>query len=82
VRIVSHLTVAVVAFLVGLGVGYLLWGLHADSLANDLRAARADCEQRVGDAQRRAREAEDRVQQEIAARRAIEDALNRVSPQK
>jgi C4-dicarboxylate-specific signal transduction histidine kinase len=74
--------VVVLAFLVGLGAGYLLWGTRAASLVEDLRVARADCEQRVSDAQRRAKAAEDRVQQEIAARRVIEDALNRVSPQK
>jgi C4-dicarboxylate-specific signal transduction histidine kinase len=82
VRIVPHVVVAVLAFLVGLGVGYWQWGSQAVTLAEDLRVARAECEQRVSDAERRARAAEDRVQQEIRARRVVEDALHQVSPQK
>jgi hypothetical protein len=82
VRIVLQVVVPVMALLVGFGTGYLQWGSRSATLAEDLRVARAECEQRVADAERRARAAEDRVQQETRARQMVEDALHRVSPQK
>lgn len=81
-RIVTHGAAVVVALLIGLGVGYLLWGQRAATLEQTVQRERAECELRVAEATQRAQAAEQRVQQEIAARRVVEDALNKVTPQK
>lgn len=81
-RIVTHGVAAVVALLIGLGLGYILWVQKAADLEQAVKREQADCEVRVVDATRRAQAAEQRAQQEMAARRVVEDALNRISPQK
>jgi C4-dicarboxylate-specific signal transduction histidine kinase len=81
-RIVTHGVAAVAALLIGLGVGYILWAQKAADLEQAVRREQADCEVRVAEATRRAQTAEQRAQQEMAARRVVEDALHQASPQK
>ena len=81
-RIVTHGAAVVVALLIGLGGGYVLWGQSAADLKQAIRQEQAECEVRLAEATRRAQAAEQRVQQEMAARRVVEDALNKVTPQK
>jgi uncharacterized protein HemX len=81
-RMVTGGVAVIVALLIGLGVGYLLWGQRAADLKQAMRQQQADCEVRLAEATQRAQAAEQRVQQEMAARRVVEDALNKVAPQK
>ena len=81
-RIVTHGVAAVVAVLIGLGVGYILWAQKAADLEQAVRRERTDFEVRLAEATRRAQMAEERAQQEMAVRRVVEDALHRASPQK
>jgi len=81
-RTTSYGIIAVVIFLLGLGIGFFLWGLRSAELQRAVRRERAECEERVAEATRRAQAAEQRIEQEVRARRVVEDALNRVSPQK
>ena len=80
--IVTHGVAAIVALLVGLGGGYVFWGQRAADLSQAMRQQQADCEVRLAEATQRAQAAEQRIQQEMAARRVVEDALNKVAPQK
>jgi hypothetical protein len=81
-RFVSHGVVGVVAFLLGLFVGYLTWGTHAAQLAADIRNAKADCDQRVAAMEQRAKKAEEGLRQESKLRKVFEDKLEEVAPQK
>ncbi len=81
-RTASYGIIAVVVFLLGLGVGFLRWGLRSAELERTVRQEQADCEARVAEVTRRAQAAEQRIEQEVRARKVVEDALNRVSPQK
>jgi hypothetical protein len=71
-----------VAFLVGLAVGYVIWGTQATQLAADIRNARADCDQRLAAMEQRAKKAEEGLRQESKLRKVFEDKLEEVSPQK
>lgn len=81
-RIVTHGIVAVLAILIGLGVGYVLWGMRTADLNSQLQQQRSDYEFRLGEQERRAQAAEDRARQEAATRKVLEEELNRVRPQK
>lgn len=81
-RIVTHGVAAVLAFLIGLGAGYLLWGMRAGDLARQVQQQRSEYEYRLAEQERRARTAEDRARQEAEARKALEDELHRVRPLK
>ncbi len=81
-RIVTHAIVAVLAFLIGLGLGYSLWGLRAADLQRQIGQQRSECEYRIAEQERRARAAEESARQEAAARKVLEDELNRIHPQK
>lgn len=81
-RIVTHGVVAVLAFLLGLGVGYSLWGQRAADLTRQIQQQRTECEYRIAEQERRAAAAEDRARQEADARKLLEDELQRVHPQK
>jgi hypothetical protein len=81
-RIVTHGVVAVLAVLIGLGVGYLLWGVRVSDLSSQLRQQRSEYDYRIAEQERRARAAEDRARQEIETRRALEEELQKVHPQK
>lgn len=81
-RIVSHGVVAALALLIGLGVGYVLWGVRVSDLNSQLRQQRSEYDYRIGEQERRARAAEDRARQEIETRKVLEEELQRVHPQK
>lgn len=81
-RIVTHGVAAVLAFLIGLGVGYLLWGLRAADLTRQLQQQRSDYEYRIAEQQQRVRTAEDRARREAEARKVFEEELHRIRPLK
>lgn len=81
-RIVTHGAVAVIAFLIGLGLGYLLWGQRVTDLTRELQQQRSDCEYRIAEQERRAKAAEDRARQEAETRKVLEEELQKVHPQK
>jgi hypothetical protein len=82
VRIVTHGVAAVLALLVGLGLGYYLWGLRVMDLTSQLRQQQSECDFRVAEQERRAKAAEERARQEAEARKVFEEQLQRVHPQK
>lgn len=81
-RIVSHGVVAVLTLLIGLGVGYLIWGQQAADLSRQVQQVRSECEFRLSEAERRVKAAEDRARFEAATRKVLEDQLHRVRPLK
>ncbi|MGE5851442.1 MAG: hypothetical protein ACM362_15040 [Candidatus Methylomirabilota bacterium] len=81
-RIVTHAIVAVLAFLIGLGVGYYQWGMRAADLDRQVQQQRSDYEFRLSEQERRARAAEERARQEAEARKVLEDELHKVRPLK
>ena len=82
VRIVTHGVVAVLAFLIGLGVGYFLWGQRVTDLTRELQQQRSEYEYRIAEQERRAKSAEERARQEAEARKVFEEELHRVRPLK
>lgn len=81
-RIVTQGVVAALALLIGLGVGYLLWGVRVSDLNSQLRQQRSEYDYRIAEQERRARAAEDRARQEIETRKVLEEELQKVHPQK
>ncbi len=81
-RFIGHGVIGVVAFLLGLAIGYFLWGTQAAQLAADVRNAKVDCDQRVATMEQRAKKAEEALSQETKLRKVFEDRLEEVSPQK
>ena len=81
-RVLTHGVLAVLAFLIGLGLGYLLWGQRVTDLTRQLQQQRSECEYRISEQERRIKGAEERAQQEAEARKVLEDELDRVHPQK
>ncbi|MBI2164052.1 MAG: hypothetical protein HYU32_08000 [candidate division NC10 bacterium] len=81
-RIVTHGVAAVLAFLIGLGVGYYLWGLKAADLTGQIQQQRSEYEYRLGEQERRAKGAEERARQEAEARKVFEQELHKVRPLK
>jgi uncharacterized protein HemX len=78
----TYAVVAVVAVLIGLGIGYLQWGSQVGELKQQLQQQRADLNFRVAELEGRIKTAEDRARQEAAARKVLEDELHRVHPLK
>jgi uncharacterized protein HemX len=81
-RILTHAVAALAALLIGLGVGYYLWGLKAADLAGQLQQQRSEYEYRLSEQERRAKAAEEHARQETEARRVLESELHRVRPLK
>ncbi|MBI4419665.1 MAG: hypothetical protein HY560_02475 [Gemmatimonadetes bacterium] len=81
-RIVTHAVVAGLAFLIGLGIGYYLWGLRAADLDWQLQQQRSEYEYRLPEQERRARAAEVRARQETEARKVLEEELHKIRPLK
>lgn len=81
-RILTHGVTALLAILIGLGIGYYLWGMRAASVAEQLQQHRSEYEYRLSEQTKRAKEAEDRARQEGEARKVLEEQLNRLRPQK
>ena len=81
-RIVTHAVVAVLAFLIGLGVGYYQWGMRAADLDRKLQQQRSEYEFRLSEQEQRARTAEDRARREAEARKVFEEELHKIRPLK
>jgi hypothetical protein len=81
-RILTHAAAAVLALLIGLGGGYLLWGGRAADLARQIQQQRSEYEFRLSEQVQRAKAADDRARQEAEARKVLEEELHRVRPQK
>jgi len=81
-RIATHGVVAVLAVLIGIGIGYYLWGLQVTGLTGQLRQQRSEYEYRIAEQERRIQTAEERARQETETRKVFEGQLNRVQPQK
>lgn len=74
--------VAVVAVLVGLGIGYLQWGTQIADLNQKVQQQGLDLNYRVNEMDGRIKAAEERARQEAATRKVLEDELHRLRPQK
>ena len=81
-RIATYPALAVLAILVGLGVGYLLWGSQVADLTQQVQQQRSELNYRVSELEGRIKAAEERANQEAAARKVMEDELHRVRPLK
>ncbi|MBS1116425.1 MAG: hypothetical protein H6Q87_809 [candidate division NC10 bacterium] len=81
-RIATYPALAVLAILVGLGIGYLLWGSQVGDLTQQVQQQRSELNYRVSELEGRIKAAEERANQEAAARKVLEDALHRVRPLK
>lgn len=81
-RIATYPALAVLAILVGLGIGYLLWGSQVADLNQQVQQQRSELNYRVSELEGRIKAAEERARQEAAARKVLEDELHRVRPLK
>lgn len=82
VGILTRGVAAVFALLIGLGVGYFIWGMRSTNLAQQLQQQRSEYEYRLSEQTQRAKAAEDRARREAETRKALEEELNRLHPQK
>lgn len=82
VRVVTHGIAAVLAFLIGLGAGYYLWGMHAAELGRQIQQQRSEYEYRLSEQEQRAKAAEERGRREAETVKVLEEALHRVRPLK
>jgi hypothetical protein len=73
---------AVLLLLIGLGVGYFIWGIRAADLAEQLTRQRSEYGYRLSEQRERAKLAEERARQEGETRKVLEEELNRLHPQK
>ncbi len=81
-RIATYPALAVLAVLVGLGIGYLLWGSQVADLTKQLQQQRSDMNYRVSKLEEQVKAAEERASKEAAARKVLDDELHRVRPLK
>ena len=81
-RIVTLGVAAVLALVIGLGVGYVLWGVRVTDLTRALQQQRSEYEFRLAEQERRAKAAEEHARQAADASKVLEDELHRVHPQK
>jgi uncharacterized protein HemX len=81
-RIATYPALAVLAILVGLGLGYLLWGSQVADLTQQVQQQRSELNYRVNELEGRVKAAEERANQEAAARKVLEEELHRVRPLK
>jgi uncharacterized protein HemX len=82
VRILTIAGPAVLAVLIGLGVGYYLWGQRAGDLGRQIERQRSEYEFRISELERSAKAAEERARQEAEARKVLEDELHKIRPLK
>jgi len=81
-RIATYPALAVLAILVGLGIGYLLWGSQVADLNQQVQQQRSELNYRVSELEGRVKASDERANQEAAARKVLEDELHRVRPLK
>ena len=81
-RYVTHGVAAILALLIGLGIGYLIWEPRSADLARQLEQQRSDLNSKLGEAESRAKTAEERARKEADTRKVLEEELQRVHPQK
>jgi uncharacterized protein HemX len=81
-RIATYPALAVLAILVGLGLGYFLWGSQVADLTQQVQQQRSELNYRVNELEGRFKAAEERANQEAAARKVLEEELHRVRPLK
>ncbi|HSB78472.1 MAG TPA: hypothetical protein VLM91_06775 [Candidatus Methylomirabilis sp.] len=81
-RLVTYGVMAILALLIGLGIGYLKWGLQITDLTRQMEQGRSESNFKISEAERRAKAAEERANQEMETRKVLEEELNRVHPQK
>lgn len=74
--------VAVVAVLVGLGIGYLQWGTQIADLNQQVQQQRSEFNYRITEMEGRLKAVEARAREEAATRKFLEDELHRIQPQK
>jgi uncharacterized membrane-anchored protein YhcB (DUF1043 family) len=79
-RILTHGVAAVLAFLIGLGVGYFIWGVRSANLAQQLQQQRSEYEYRLSDQAQRLKAAEDRARLEGEMRKVLEGELHKLRP--
>ncbi len=73
---------AVILLLIGLGVGYFIWGMRAADLVEQIARQRSEYEYRLSEQRERAKQAEERARHEQETRKVLEEELNRLRPQK
>lgn len=81
-RVATYPALAVLAILVGFGIGYLLWGSQVADLTKQVQQQRSELNYRISELEGRVKAAEERANQEAAARKVLEDELHRVRPLK
>ena len=81
-RIATYPALAILALLVGLGIGYLLWGKQVGDLTQQLQQQRSELNYRIGELETKVKAVEETARQEAAARKTFEDALHRLQPLK
>ena len=79
-RILMHGVAALLAFLIGLGSGYVLWGVPGAAVARQLQQQRADYEYRLAEQAQRLKAAEERARLEAEMRKVLEEEVHRLSP--
>jgi hypothetical protein len=79
-RILTHGVAAIVAFLIGLGGGYVLWGVPGAAVGRQLQQQRADYEYRLAEQAQRLKAAEERARLETETRKVLEEELHRLLP--
>jgi cell division protein FtsB len=79
-RILTHGVAALLAFLLGLGGGYVFWGVPGAAVARQLQQQRADYEYRLAEQAQRLKAAEERARLEAEMRKVLEEEVHRLSP--
>ena len=81
-RIVLVGLLAVLVWVVGVGVGFVRWGLEVRSLTAWLQQERSECSYRVEEIKGRLAKAEERTEREREARQVLEEELHQLRPLK
>ena len=76
-RILTHGVAAILAFLIGLGGGYVLCGVPGAAVGRQLQQQRSDYEYRLAEQAQRLKATEERARLEAEARKVLEEELHR-----
>ncbi len=79
-RILTHGVAALLAFLIGLGGGYVFWGVPGAAVRRELQQQRSDYEYRLAEQEKRLKATEERLRLETDTRKVLEQELHRLSP--